>query len=79
MDGTTQPIVLEAIRKIIEKKILDAGCKINGTGMTGKVEDDELAEFEIEYGNRNATGQIRARTTQGERGDWQFWFDLIEF
>ena len=79
VDGTTQSIVLEAIRKIIEEKILDADCKINGTGMTGMVEDDKLAEFEIEYENRNATGQIRVRTTQGERGVWQFWLDLIEF
>jgi hypothetical protein len=79
VDGTRQPIVLEEIRNIIEQRILDAGCKINGTGMTGKVEDDSLAEFEFEYENRDATGQIRVRTTRGDRGNWQFWFDIIEF
>lgn len=79
VDGTTQSIALEAIRQIIEKMILDAGCRIDGTGMTGKAEDDNLTEFDIEYENRYATGQIRVRTTQGNDGDWQFWFDLIEF
>lgn len=79
VEGTTQPIVLEEIRTLIEKSILDAGCKINGTGMTGRAEDNSLSEFEIEYENRSGTGQIRVRTTQSESGHWQFWFDIFEF
>ena len=77
--GMTQPIVLAEIRNIIEQQILDAGCEINGGGMTGNIEDGSITEFEIGYENRKATGQIRVRTTRGENGDWQFWFDIIEF
>jgi hypothetical protein len=78
--GTTQSIVLEEVHKIVEKQIVDSGCEILGTGLTtGKFDDDSLREFEIEYKNRNAFGQIRVRTRTGERGDWQFWIDIFEY
>ena len=82
--GTTQSAVLIEVRKIVRKQILDSGCRINGSGETGSVDNETqasfLTEFEIEYENRNATGLIRVRTTRGEQtGYWEFWFDIIEF
>lgn len=79
VEGATQSALLEEIRKIVEQQVLDSGCEILGTGLTGKTEDESLSEFDVEYKNAHANGQIRVRTTKGERADWQFWIDIFEY